>query len=176
MTSHGLCLALVFSAPSADAQTFRTIYNFTGIPNTAAGSFEPLMAGAGGVLYGSRDSAVYSLSPPPSPGGVWTAGTLAALPADAAFVTRRPVAANSDAKLRGFSDRGRLSRFGSIKKAPLLPSGRDRMPAAGFVGFQVGVDQRQKSQIPAAPDEIADNMIGLNGRAILDIAQHRRRE
>ncbi len=77
VNSAPFLFALLALAPQARAQTFSTIYNFTGEPNSAAGSFVPLTVGGGGVLYGSTYSSVYSLTPPASPGGVWTAATLA---------------------------------------------------------------------------------------------------
>ena len=57
-----------------------TIYSFTGGSDGAAAS-GPLAIGSGGVLYGTTNSggidcgvcdAVFSLTPPASPGGAWT--------------------------------------------------------------------------------------------------------
>lgn len=83
------CLGWLATTEYVDAQTFTTLYMFNGL-NYANGSGPTgsLAAGSNGVLYGTTQfggaytqcpqgasqgcGTVYSLTPPASPGGVWT--------------------------------------------------------------------------------------------------------
>ena len=76
----GTVFSLTPPSTPGGAWTYTTIYSFTGGSDGAAAS-GPLAIGSGGVLYGTTNSggidcgvcgAVFSLTPPASPGGTWT--------------------------------------------------------------------------------------------------------
>ena len=76
----GTVFSLTPPSTPGGAWTYTTIYSFTGGSDGAAAS-GPLAIGSGGVLYGTTNSggidcgvcgAVFSLTPPASPGGAWT--------------------------------------------------------------------------------------------------------
>jgi uncharacterized repeat protein (TIGR03803 family) len=75
-------VAALFAQQTAPA--FRTIYNFPSV--TSGGLSGTLVAGPGGVLYGTSGSSsagmgsIYSLTPPASAGGAWTYDLLYSYP------------------------------------------------------------------------------------------------
>ncbi len=83
------CLPQRLLVPGCVAQTpsaiFTTLYNFTGSPGDAANPGGPLVAGEGGVLYGTagggadNEGAVFELNPPASPGGAWSEAVLVSI-------------------------------------------------------------------------------------------------
>jgi len=73
-----LTALLVFNSHIA-AQTLTTLHSFTGGPNDGWGPETGVVIGAGGVLYGNtccggttEQGTAFSLTPPASPGGLWT--------------------------------------------------------------------------------------------------------
>lgn len=85
----GAVYELTPPAARGDAWTVTPVYDFLGPPNDGCNSFAPLTVGAGGVLYGTTAygamgacsvdggvlvgcGAVLQLTPPSTPGGVWT--------------------------------------------------------------------------------------------------------
>lgn len=74
----GMVYELTAGAPGA-SWNMTALYNFTG-ESDGRFPFDIVMA-PGGVLYGSVDSKIFSLTPPASPGGSWTETVIAEFPA-----------------------------------------------------------------------------------------------
>jgi uncharacterized repeat protein (TIGR03803 family) len=72
-------LLVILSFSFADAATFKTIYQFGDSSDALVGPGGPMVQDSKGVLYGTtldEYGAFFSLSPPASPGGQWTAAVL----------------------------------------------------------------------------------------------------
>jgi uncharacterized repeat protein (TIGR03803 family) len=78
-----LLVFTVYAAAQPSGTGFTTLHDFKGTPSDGANPWANLAIGASGVLYGttfyggsSSAGTVFSLTPPESPGGVWTEAVL----------------------------------------------------------------------------------------------------
>jgi uncharacterized repeat protein (TIGR03803 family) len=112
-----------YGAAQDTSPTLRTLYNFTG-GSDGGSPLAGIVVGHGGVLFGttqvggtSNIGTVFSLTPPASPGGVWTETVLhnfGGAPGDGATPFDAPVVIGSGGVLYGTTENGGTSNNGTV--------------------------------------------------------------
>jgi uncharacterized repeat protein (TIGR03803 family) len=118
----GTVFSLTPPSSPGGAWTLNTIWTFSG-GSDGAGPYGGVVIGSGGVLYGTTNSGgnsslgvVFSLTPPASPGGVWTETVLHqfTFTGDDGFASVAPLAIGAGGVLYGTTESGGAFEGGTV--------------------------------------------------------------